>query len=93
MIELVLLSIGAFALGYTVSYLVMTLGIKQDKQLFSKRNKIGENMNNVNVPDEWPRHKKVKFFIVSVVLLALFLLLNIQILYAPVAKLVKAPNS
>jgi hypothetical protein len=31
MIELVFLSIGAFALGYTVSYLVMTLGIKQDK--------------------------------------------------------------
>jgi hypothetical protein len=31
MIELVLLSVGAFALGYTVSYLVMTFGIKQDK--------------------------------------------------------------
>jgi hypothetical protein len=31
MIEVILLSIGAFALGYTVSYLVMTFGIKQDK--------------------------------------------------------------
>lgn len=30
MIELVLLSIGAFVLGYAVSYLVMTIGIKQD---------------------------------------------------------------
>lgn len=31
MIEVILLSIGAFALGYVVSYLVMTFGIKQDK--------------------------------------------------------------
>lgn len=34
-------------------------------------------MNNVNVPDEWPRHKKIKFFIISVAILALFLLFNI----------------
>lgn len=31
MIEVILLSIGAFVLGYAVSYFVMTLGIKQDK--------------------------------------------------------------
>jgi len=31
MIEVVLLSIGAFVLGYAVSYFVMTFGIKQDK--------------------------------------------------------------
>jgi hypothetical protein len=31
MIELIILSIGAFALGYLASYLVMTIGIKQDK--------------------------------------------------------------
>lgn len=31
MIELILLSIGAFVLGYAVSYFVMTFGIKQDK--------------------------------------------------------------
>jgi hypothetical protein len=31
MIEVILLSIGAFALGYFVSYFVMTFGIKQDK--------------------------------------------------------------
>ncbi len=31
MIEFILVSIGAFALGYAVSYLVMTIGIKQDK--------------------------------------------------------------
>jgi hypothetical protein len=34
-------------------------------------------MNEVRVPDEWPRHKKVKFLVVSVVLLVLFLLFNI----------------
>jgi hypothetical protein len=32
MIELMLLSIGAFALGYLSSYLVMTIGIKQDRE-------------------------------------------------------------
>jgi hypothetical protein len=31
MIEFILLSVGAFALGYLASYLVMTIGIKQDK--------------------------------------------------------------
>ena len=31
MIEVILLSIGAFVLGYLASYLVMTIGIKQDK--------------------------------------------------------------
>jgi hypothetical protein len=31
MIEFILVSIGAFAFGYAVSYLVMTVGIKQDK--------------------------------------------------------------
>jgi hypothetical protein len=31
MIEIILLSIGAFVLGYAVSYFVMTFGIKQDK--------------------------------------------------------------
>jgi hypothetical protein len=31
MIGLILLSIAAFAFGYAVSYLVMTVGIKQDK--------------------------------------------------------------
>jgi len=31
MIEVILLSIGAFVLGYCVSYFVMTFGIKQDK--------------------------------------------------------------
>jgi hypothetical protein len=31
MIEFILLSVGAFALGYLSSYLVMTIGIKQDK--------------------------------------------------------------
>jgi|LauGreDrversion2_3_1035106.scaffolds.fasta_scaffold01719_1 hypothetical protein len=31
MIEVILLSIGAFVLGYAVSYFVMTFGIKQDK--------------------------------------------------------------
>lgn len=34
-------------------------------------------MNNVNVPDEWPRHKKIKFLLISAALLALFLLFNI----------------
>jgi hypothetical protein len=32
MIEFILLSVGAFALGYLISYLVMTIGIKQDKE-------------------------------------------------------------
>lgn len=32
MIEVILLSIGSFVLGYAVSYLVMTVGIKQDKE-------------------------------------------------------------
>jgi 1,4-dihydroxy-2-naphthoyl-CoA synthase len=32
MIEIILLSVGAFALGYLSSYLVMTVGIKQDKE-------------------------------------------------------------
>lgn len=32
MIELILLSVGAFALGYLSSYLVMTIGIKQDNK-------------------------------------------------------------
>lgn len=32
MIELMILSVGAFALGYLTSYLVMTFGIKQDKE-------------------------------------------------------------
>ena len=31
MIEVVLLSIVAFVLGYALSYFVMTFGIKQDK--------------------------------------------------------------
>jgi hypothetical protein len=31
MIEVILLSVAAFAAGYLVSYLVMTIGIKQDK--------------------------------------------------------------
>lgn len=31
MIELIVLSVGAFVLGYLTSYLVMTFGIKQDK--------------------------------------------------------------
>jgi hypothetical protein len=31
MIEVVFLSVVAFALGYAVSYFVMTFGIKQDK--------------------------------------------------------------
>jgi hypothetical protein len=31
MIEVIILSIGAFVLGYAVSYFVMTFGIKQDK--------------------------------------------------------------
>jgi hypothetical protein len=31
MIEVILLSIGAFVLGYAVSYFVMTFGIKQDR--------------------------------------------------------------
>jgi hypothetical protein len=31
MIGLILLSVAAFAIGYAVSYLVMTIGIKQDK--------------------------------------------------------------
>ena len=39
--------------------------------------KVGVNMNDIKVPDEWPRHKKVKFHIVSVALLVLFLLFNI----------------
>jgi hypothetical protein len=32
MIELIILTIGAFFSGYLVSYLVMTVGVKQDKQ-------------------------------------------------------------
>jgi hypothetical protein len=32
MIEFILLSVGSFALGYLISYLVMTIGIKQDKE-------------------------------------------------------------
>jgi hypothetical protein len=32
MIEIVLLTIGSFFSGYLVSYLVMTVGVKQDKQ-------------------------------------------------------------
>ena len=32
MIELIVLSVGAFVLGYLTSYLVMTFGIKQDKE-------------------------------------------------------------
>jgi hypothetical protein len=32
MIELILLTIGSFFSGYLVSYLVMTVGVKQDKQ-------------------------------------------------------------
>jgi len=34
-------------------------------------------MNEVRVPDEWPKTKKVKFLLVSVVLVVLFLLFNI----------------
>jgi hypothetical protein len=32
MIELIILTIGSFFSGYLVSYLVMTVGVKQDKQ-------------------------------------------------------------
>jgi len=32
MVELILLTIGSFFDGYLVSYLVMTVGVKQDKQ-------------------------------------------------------------
>jgi hypothetical protein len=32
MIELIILSVGAFTLGYLASYIVMTFGIKQDKE-------------------------------------------------------------
>jgi hypothetical protein len=32
MVELILLTIGSFFAGYLVSYLVMTVGVKQDKQ-------------------------------------------------------------
>lgn len=32
MIELIILSIGTFVLGYLTSYFVMTFGIKQDKE-------------------------------------------------------------
>jgi hypothetical protein len=32
MIELIILSVGAFLLGYLTSYIVMTFGIKQDKE-------------------------------------------------------------
>jgi hypothetical protein len=31
MIELIILTIGSFFSGYLVSYLVMTVGVKQDK--------------------------------------------------------------
>jgi len=34
-------------------------------------------MNNVNVPDEWPRTKKVKFLLICLGVLALFLFFNI----------------
>ena len=34
-------------------------------------------MNEVRVPDEWPRHKKIKFLIICVGVLALFLFFNI----------------
>jgi hypothetical protein len=34
-------------------------------------------MNNVNVPDEWPKRKKIIFLVVSIALLSLFLLFNI----------------
>jgi hypothetical protein len=34
-------------------------------------------MNDIKVPDEWPKHKKVILLIVSVALLSLFLLFNI----------------
>jgi len=32
MIEIILLTIGSFFSGYLASYLVMTVGVKQDKQ-------------------------------------------------------------
>jgi hypothetical protein len=32
MIELIILSVGAFLFGYLTSYIVMTFGIKQDKE-------------------------------------------------------------
>jgi hypothetical protein len=34
-------------------------------------------MNNVNVPQEWPKSKKIKVLIVSFVLLTAFLLFSI----------------
>ena len=34
-------------------------------------------MNNVNVPDEWSRTKKVKFILICLGVVALFLLFNI----------------
>jgi hypothetical protein len=34
-------------------------------------------MINVNVPNEWPRRKKIKFLIICFGILAIFLLFNI----------------
>ena len=34
-------------------------------------------MNNVNVPDEWPRTKKVKFLLICLGVVVLFLFFNI----------------
>ena len=34
-------------------------------------------MNNVNVPDEWPRTKKVKFLLLCLGVVVLFLFFNL----------------